>query len=94
MSTIRCHCGAVNQSHYKKCLGCGSTIDGPSDLVGPKKLVENAIAQGRICSVLTYRDGSTPIQANLVFHDPEDAVECARILNAARKPEVVPTFVK
>jgi hypothetical protein len=83
MATIRCHCGAVNQAHYTKCLGCGSAIDDPSDLVGPTKLVEHAIAQGRICTVLTYRGGES---ANLVFHDPEDAAECARILSAAMKP--------
>lgn len=84
MSTIRCHCGAVNQDHYKRCLGCGDAIDRPTEL--STKLVESAIAQGRICTVLTYRDGSTPVQANLVFHDPEDAAECARILSEAKRP--------
>lgn len=82
MAEINCSkCGHSNQEHYKRCLMCGTSLE------YQKPLVEKATAQGRYCYVTTYTDGGSPIQAQLLFHDPKDAAECARILNEARKPK-------
>jgi hypothetical protein len=82
MTQINCSkCGLLNQATYKMCLGCGHSL-----AVILEPLVERAAAQGRFCYVETYRDGKEPIKAELLFHDPEDAAECARVLNAAKKP--------
>jgi len=82
MANIACSkCGLTNQDHYKRCFGCGEPLASHR-----KPLVESATAQGRYCYVTTYRDGGSPIQAQLLFHDPEDAKECARILSDAKKP--------
>lgn len=85
MAQINCSkCGLLNQAHYKVCLGCGQALTA----VIQEPLVESATAQGRFCYVETYRDGKEPIKAQLLFHDSEDAAECARVLSAAKKPIV------
>lgn len=50
------------------------------------KLVESARASGREVHVITYRDGVTAVKCTLIFHDPEHARECARLLNEATYP--------
>jgi len=88
MIQINCNkCGYKNQSHYNKCLGCGNQLIVITSW--PEPLVESAIASGRNCYITTYRDGNTPLTATLLFHDPEDATECARILTASKKPSKV-----
>ena len=74
-------CGYENQAHYKRCINCGVSLTEQ-----PPPLVESAVAQGRICYVSTYRDGKEPLRTKLIFHDPADAEECARVLGNARKP--------
>jgi hypothetical protein len=76
-------CGRENQTHYKLCLGCGKPLHEEADV----PLVESATASGRFCYVSTYRDGKYPLSAQLLFHDPEDAAECARVLSTAKKPK-------
>jgi hypothetical protein len=49
-------------------------------------LVESARASGREVLIVTYRDGKTPVDSRLLFRDPEEARECARVLTEAIKP--------
>lgn len=46
-----------------------------------KPLVLSAVASGREVDVVTYKDGGrVPVKAALLFHSPEDARRCARVL--------------
>jgi len=56
------------------------------DLEGRRPLLEEVEHQGRHVYVRTYTDGEAPIRATLLFHRPEDAAECARVLREARRP--------
>lgn len=59
----------------------------------PAPLVESASAQGRWVYVVTYREGGSsarPVKSSLLFHSPEEATECARVLREAKKPFAAP----